>query len=213
MPKPAVFVRKRHEYDDVYSFWFRQPGLRYEAGRYAHVLVGPPWRGDAVRELSFASAPHEEELMFTVDLGSGSGYKRRLGALTPGERVRTFRIGGNVVLPKERGGRPLVLIAGGVGMAPFRSLILEAHRRGGLDLRLIQVQRGAFLYREELESLVADYAGVRPEEFLDRVRAQAVATSEALFYICGSDRLVTATRSELTRLGVDDRSMRIENFH
>lgn len=40
MPKPTAFVRKRHEYDDVYSLWFRNPGLSYEAGRYAHVLVG-----------------------------------------------------------------------------------------------------------------------------------------------------------------------------
>lgn len=213
MPKPTAFVRKRHEYDDVYSLWFRNPGLRYEAGRYAHVLVGKVWLGDAVRELSFASAPYEAELMFTVHLGSGTRYKNRLEALRPGDQVRVFLTGGDMVLPREPVNQPLVLIAGGVGMAPFRSLILEAHRRGGLDLRVIQVQRGRHLFRDELEPLVAHYTGVQPEDFLDCVRAQAVATPEALFYICGSDRLVTAARSELLRLAVAEHRMRIENFH
>jgi ferredoxin-NADP reductase len=208
---PAIFTRKAHEYDDVYSYWFRHPTLRYEAGRYAHVQVGRISPG-SVRELSFASAPHEDELMFTVHTGSGSGYKRRLDALRPGDRARVFFIGGNVVLPAQPASRPLVFIAGGVGMAPFRSLILAAHRRGGFDLRLVQVQRGDFLYRGELEPLVATYAGVRPGDFLDSVRKQAAATPEGLFYICGSDRLITAARNELAEAGIDRQSMLIENF-
>ncbi|MFI7635199.1 ferredoxin--NADP reductase [Nonomuraea sp. NPDC049400] len=209
---PAIFIRKAHEYDDVYSYWFRHPTLRYEAGRYVHLQIGALWSGGAVRELSFASAPHEEELMFTVHIGSGSRYKRRLHTLRPGDRVRAFLVGGNVVLPKRPTGKPLVFIAGGVGMAPFRSLILEAHRRGGFDLRVIQVQRGDFLYRHELEPLVAEYAGVRPEELIGHVRAQAAATPEALFYTCGSRRLITTVRDELTAAGVDKRSILIENF-
>ena len=80
MPKPTALVRKRHEYDDVYSLRFRNPGLRHEAGRYAHVLVGKVWSGDAAREPSFASAPYEEELVFTVNLGSGTRYKSQLAS-------------------------------------------------------------------------------------------------------------------------------------
>src|SRR5262249_46318510 len=154
------------------------------------------WSRDAVRELSFASAPHEDELMFTVHIGSGSGYKRRLDALRRGDRAKVFLIGGKVVLPRQPTRPPLVFIARGVGLALFGSLILEPHRRGSFDLRVLQVQRGEFLYRDELEPLLADYAGVRPEEFLGRVRAQAVATPDALFYVCGSQRLITAVRNE-----------------
>jgi ferredoxin-NADP reductase len=97
-------------------------------------------------------------------------------------------------------------------MAPFRSLILAGHHRGGFDMRLLQVQRGDFLYRHEVEPLVAHYAGVRPEDLVESVQSQARKLPEALFYICGSQRLVTAVRNELTKAGIDRRSMLIENF-
>ena len=205
-------IRTIREYADVVTYEFDNPGVSFQAGQYGHLMVGWPWQGSAVRELSFASAPADAVLWFTVHTDTGRRYKRRLAALQPGQVARVFGVGGHAVLPAGPA-RPLVLIAGGVGMAPIRSLVLAARRRGGFDLRLVQVQRGEFLYGADLGPLVDRYEPVRPETFLDRVRVAAAATPEAVFYVCGTERLVTAVRGELGSLGVPAERMRVENFH
>lgn len=208
----AVFTRKVHEYDDVYTFRFRQPDIRYRAGMYAHLQFGSFFSRDGMREFSIASAPHEDELAFVAHVQTGSGFKRRLAALQEGDPIRLYGIAGHISLPTTTE-RPLQFIAGGVGMAPFRSLILTAARQGGYDLRLLQVQRGEdFLYRQELEPLLDQYAPVAPQQFLEHVRATARAQPDALFYVCGSQRLVTGARTALADAGIRRRSLRIENF-
>lgn len=209
MTTPAAFVRKAHEYDDVYSYYFHHPTLSYQAGRYAHLQLGS-MKERLVQELSFASAPSEPELRFTVHTGSGSTFKKRLDALQPGERARVWMIRGRLRLPATTG-RPLVFIAGGVGMAPFRSLILAARERGGFTTHLLQVQRGEFLYRDDVEPIVDSYEGVRPDDFLDGVHALATIPN-ALFYVCGSTRLVSQARAVLCAAGVRRRDLRIESF-
>ena len=206
----ATFIRKTHEYDDVYTFRFRQPERNYSAGMYANLQVGGPF--SAKRDFSYASAPHEDELAFVAHVDTGSSFKRRLHALEPGDEVWVYRRAGHVRLP-ETTERPVQFIAGGVGMAPFRSLILSGAARGGYDLRLVQVQRGDdFLYRDELEPLLKEYTPVAPEQFLAQVRTAAIEQPDALFYLCGSKRLIKGARRELLDAGVDRRQLRIENF-
>lgn len=207
----ATFTRKTHEYDDVYTFRFRQPAATYRAGMYVNLQVGGLF--SAKRDFSYASAPHEEELAFVAHVDTGSGFKRRMSTLEPGDQVWVYRRGGHVRLPQATD-RPLQFIAGGVGMAPFRSLILSAAAQGGYDLRLIQVQRGDdFLYRRELEPLLTRYTPVAPERFLAQVRAAALAQPDALFYLCGSRRLIAGARQELRAAGIDRRQLMIENFN
>ena len=206
----ATFTRRTHEYDDVYTFRFSQPEQSYRAGMYANLQVGSPF--SAKRDFSFASAPHEEELAFVMHVDTGSRFKHRLQALEPGDQVWVYRRAGHVKLP-ESTARPVQFIAGGVGMAPFRSLILSASARGGYDLGLIQVQRGEdFLYRQELEPLLGHYTPVAPDQFLAQVRAAAREQPDALFYVCGSKRLIQGVRRELSNAGVDRRQVMIENF-
>ena len=208
----AVLTRKTHEYDDVYTFRFRQPEIRYRAGMYAHLQLGSFFSRDGMRELSIASAPHEDELAFVAHVDTGSGFKRRLNALQPGDPAKVYGIAGHIGLPKS-GERPIQFIAGGVGMAPFRSLILTAALQGGYAMRLLQVQRGAdFLYEDELAPLLDTYAPAAPEHFIEHVRNVARDQPQALFYLCGSHRLITAARRELAAAGIGRRNLRIEDF-
>ncbi|TXK18842.1 ferredoxin--NADP reductase [Homoserinibacter sp. GY 40078] len=206
----ATFTSKTHEYDDVYTFRFRQPEANYQSGMYVNLVVGALF--SAKRDFSYASAPHEGELAFVAHVDTGSAFKRRLSALEPGDPVWVYRRAGHVRLP-ETPARPLQFIAGGVGMAPFRSLILTAAAQGGFDLNLIQVQRGDdFLYRRELEPLLTRYAPVAPEQFLAEVARAARERPESIFYVCGSSRLIKAVRRELLDAGIDRRQLMIENF-
>lgn len=206
----ATFAGRRHEYDDVFSFWFRQPRIRFAAGQYAHVQLGVAWKR-LIHELSFASAPFEEEHRFTVHLASGTRFKLAFDTLSLGDPIRIAMVRGRMVLPRTQPAQPLVLIGGGVGMAPLRSLILEARRRGWSTPEVIQVQRGDYLYGDEFAQLGSRWCGVRPDTFLDVVSARASAGS-ARYYVCGSTRLATAARRTLQEHGVDPRCIRTEDF-
>lgn len=209
----VTFTRSTNEYADVHSFHFRGPGITYTAGQYIHVHVGGFPSPRSIRELSLASAPHEDELRLTVHVDSGSTFKQRLQALQPGDEIGMFRTGGHLPLPAAPDGRPHVFIGGGVGMAPIRSVALDAARQEGLDLRIIQVQRGPFLYQDDLAALDIDYQPVAPEQYTATVASMHAAAPSGMFHIVGSPRLLTATRAQLRTLGVDGADIRAEVWH
>jgi ferredoxin-NADP reductase len=59
---------------------------------------------------------------------------------------------------------------------------------------------------------VDSYTPVAPERFIEQVRNTARDQPDALFYLCGSNRLVTSVRRELASAAISRRSMRVENF-
>lgn len=211
--KEVVFIKKVHEYDDVYSYYFEKPqGFHYQAGQHAHVLISNFWIFGTMRELSFASAPHEEYLVFTVHSGSQSSFKKKLNNLESGQGVKLFGIHGHIALPKETD-RPLVFITGGVGITPFRSMILTASQKSNYKIKLVQVQRsGEFLFRSELEPLVQEYYPVHPDNFIQAVQNLVQENPNALFYVCGSKRLIATVKKVLQENGIEKQNMYIESF-
>lgn len=210
MAHTATFIESTHEYDDVHSFWFDAPTLTYAAGQHVHVQPGSAWQPWMLRELSFASAPYEDRLRFTVHTGSGSRFKQALQHLAPGDAVRVFRTGGPLALPASDEDTPTIMIGGGVGVAPFRSLALEAARTGA-HVRLLQVQRGPFLYADEFASFAGEHRPVRPEEFLAHV-SELARVPHARYLLSGSKRLLRAARAALASGGVHPQRIVIESF-
>jgi ferredoxin-NADP reductase len=99
----------------------RPEGFRFRAGQFALLQVSTPW-GPDLRPLSLAGSPDGEAIEFATRVGS-SAFKHALFSLGPGDEVKVSRpIGG---LPYDPD-RPAVLIAGGMGITPLRSLMLSA---------------------------------------------------------------------------------------
>ncbi|MYR06558.1 oxidoreductase [Gordonia sp. SID5947] len=104
----------------------------------------PVWRGSR-RVFSFADAPGTDGVRFAFTAsGTPSHFKR---ALIASDNLRVFldSSGGDFVLPRTRRGRPIVLLASGIGITPFRSMLCSAIADGG-DLSrvtLIHVVRTA----------------------------------------------------------------------
>jgi NAD(P)H-flavin reductase len=63
------FVKREHVYDEVYTYAFStDETVSYTAGQYGHIRVsGMPDGVRAVREFSFASAPHDALIEFEID--------------------------------------------------------------------------------------------------------------------------------------------------
>lgn len=160
--------------------------------------------------MSFSSSPDEDTLRFTMHVGSSTPFKQAIENLQTGDSVSLFKIKGAFVLPQIYD-KPLVFIAGGVGMTPFRSLILESKGRYNIDL--FQVQRGDnFLFREELEPLVSTYYPIQPEDLVPSLEKLINAKTDALFYVCGSQRFLDGVLSQLHQSNIPESQILVEKF-
>lgn len=206
--KKIKFLSKQNEYDDVYTFFFDKKDVVYEAGQYAHLLIEGETR--EVRELSFASAPSEDNLMLTMHIGSNTEFKNKMSKLSEGDEVSLFKIKGKLEFPQVNE-KSYVFLSGGVGITPFRS-ILKENKEKDLRIDLVQVQRGDFLFKNELESLVNNYYSISPENFDDEITNIIEKNRSSLFYICGSKRFVDGISNLMEKNMIDKDRIQIESF-
>lgn len=114
--------------------------IRYAAGQYIELQV-PHAQQDSRgtrRIFSIASSPDEEILRLTTRIPPhrASSFKRAFVQLAPGTILRATYVGGDFVLPRRRN-VPLLWIAGGIGITPFRAMaasLLAAHDKRPITL-------------------------------------------------------------------------------
>ncbi len=102
-------------------------GFRFEAGQFVEAALIDPPETDAEgnsRAFTLASAPYEEELVFATRLRD-TAFKRVLKNLPAGRELYLEGPFGSFTLHQD-GSRPAVFLAGGIGVTPFRSIVLQA---------------------------------------------------------------------------------------
>ncbi len=199
-----TFVRRRHEYNDVATYVFKPAHpVQFTAGQYGHVrLFGLPPEEKQVREFSFASAPHDEEIWFGVDSRSESAYQQRLKDLHPGDMAGLFKIKGHMTWPPVDVSK-VVMIAGGIGVTPFRSMLRDQRERNiPVHTTLIQVSGEHFLYGEELSELSESYFSLSRDEFSKKLTSLIREEPDAHYYLAGSPGFVRDSAATLLRAGI-----------
>ncbi|HEX8964942.1 MAG TPA: FAD-binding oxidoreductase [Patescibacteria group bacterium] len=75
------------------------------------------------RYFSLANSPTENEIMLMIKFyDPSSSFKKALLSMQEGQEIVATQVAGDFVLPKDPT-TPIVFIAGGIGIAPFRSMI------------------------------------------------------------------------------------------
>jgi ferredoxin-NADP reductase len=206
------------------------PGHR--PGQHVDVRLTAEDGYQAQRSYSIASAPEDEHLVLTVErLEDGEVSPYLADELRPGDELELRGpVGGYFVWDEALGG-PLLLVAGGSGVVPFRAM-LRHHRAVGSDVpvRLLYSARSLedVLYRDELTPTSADEVDVRitltrarPDGWhglrgrVDRALLEDVAwppAHEARAYVCGPTSFVETVSSALVALGHDPAGIRTERF-
>jgi len=227
MARHEVALTRREELaEGTMAFHFEKPaGFSFKPGQSASfTLLDPPAEPNSVRRtFSLASAPFEDELMVATRMREGSHFKRALKALPLGAKLRLSGPLGDMTL-HEDAARAAVFIAGGIGITPFRSLLLQAdHDR--LEHRLFLAysnrrrEHAAFLGelqslerrndRFRLLALMTDTDGMLDEEKLERLAGAAPAP---VYYLAGPPAMVEAMKATLARRGVGTDDVRSEEF-
>ena len=119
---------------DVMQVWLRLPSverLPFHAGQYLDVLL----EGGRRRSFSIASPPHDSELLeLHVRRVSGGGFTERLFGTAPGAPIAAgalLRIEGPVGQFSYRDGAdPVIMVAGGTGFAPLKSMLRHVLENG-----------------------------------------------------------------------------------
>ena len=111
---------------DTFDFVFSsgQP-LKFTPGQYMEWTLEhekPDGRGNR-RYMSLASSPTEKDIRIGVKVGNPpSTFKRKLLGLSVGQKIAAGQLIGDFTLPKDTN-KKMVLIAGGIGITPFRSIL------------------------------------------------------------------------------------------
>jgi ferredoxin-NADP reductase len=209
------------------SHW---PGHR--AGQHLDVRLTAEDGYQAQRSYSIASAPEDGQLVLTVErLDDGEVSPYLVDELRPGDELELRGpVGGYFVWEDSLGG-PLMLVAGGSGVVPLRSM-LRHHRAiaSSVPVRLLYSSRSLdeVVYRDELTRVAADKIDIRftltrdrPDGWrgyarrIDRELLRAAVWppgEKPLVYVCGPTGFVEAAASALVELGHDPGRIRTERF-
>jgi ferredoxin-NADP reductase len=201
----------KQEASDIFSFIFTpERPLRWKAGQYLHYTLNHPNPDDrgVERYFSIASAPHEKHVMLTTRFApKGSSFKKALKRFKPGDVIKAHEKGGDFVLDHRR--KIFVFIAGGIGITPFRAILLDLDRsRKPLNIQLLYANRNNdFPYRKELEALKEchpefriDYV-VSPNRLDEKTIAKLVPDMDKpVFYVSGPEPMVESLDKTLKKL-------------
>jgi ferredoxin-NADP reductase len=116
---------------NIKTFWFKpERPVRYTAGQFIELTLphdNPDERG-IKHWFTLSSSPSEAFLSITTKHAEGrsSSFKETLFGLKPGDKVNMSEPMGDFVLPKDPL-RPLVFVAGGIGITPMRSMVKWLH--------------------------------------------------------------------------------------
>ncbi|NDZ96341.1 oxidoreductase [Streptomyces sp. SID6673] len=172
----------------------------------------PVWRGSR-RVFSYADASGGDEVRFAFTAsGTPSHFKQ---GLIGGDTRRLYLdvSGGDFVLPRAGRGRPVVLLASGIGITPFRSMLCSAIIDGA-DLRLftvIHVVRAAdrAVFGDVLDAARDAGASVRVVESTDLAggfdddslrRLIDDVDGSPHYYASGNPRFVRSTAQAIRRI-------------
>jgi ferredoxin-NADP reductase len=205
----------------------------HRPGQHVDVRLTADDGYQAQRSYSIASAPEDDHVVLTVErLENGEVSPFLVDELRIGDQVELRGpIGGYFVWEESLGG-PLLLIAGGSGLVPFRSM-LRHHRavRSAVPVRLLCSARSLplLIYRDELMHVAAydefDVSVTLTRERPDgwrgyrrRIDSQLLAevawapSERPLVYVCGPTAFVETAASSLVTLGHDASRIRTERF-
>jgi ferredoxin-NADP reductase len=207
------------------------PGHR--AGQHVDVRLTAEDGYQAQRSYSIASVPDGstgiELTVVRIDGGEVSPYLT--GALHRGDQVELRGpVGGYFVWEPAQGG-PLLLVAGGSGIAPLMAMLrLHARTGSAVDARLLMSSRDwdDIIYRDELAQLtgatrvvVHTLTKAQPpgwEGHARRVDPEMLAhlgpppTEQPHVYVCGPTPFVETVAQALVQLGHQPQRIRTERF-
>ena len=238
-PKDTLMLKLRDKTRlsaDTYEFTFiPERRLAFMPGQYMEwtlALPNPDSRGNR-RYFTLANSPTENILKLGVKFPpNASAYKKALLALKRDAPVLAAQLSGDFVLPRDPR-QKLVLIAGGIGVTPFRSMLkylLDKKQRRPVTVFYSVRSADEIVYRDVFEqasrelgvkviynitdaqNVPAAWKGNVGRITLEQIKAEVPDLLHSHFYISGPDAMVDGFKSSLNQLGVHAAQIKLDYF-
>ena len=216
-------IAKKAERDQpgFWSVYFHRPqNFHFEAGDWIDIQFEDRILKGGIT-YSISSSPHEDDIRISFREGI-SELKTALQLIKGGEQLYISQYGNdyNFQLKKNQAS---TLIAGGVGIAPFRSMLKEMYDNHDTNsVHLIYLhQNKDFLFKEELESWARSLPNLTISYIItkeinrkkrEKLLLSLTTNLHQNFYISGPESMVESNEHLLIDAGVQIRDIRIDSF-
>lgn len=219
-----VLEHRHQETQDTVSFRFKSEHIKvWKPGQYLHYTLEHPHpdsRGNE-RYFTISSAPFEGHIQLTTRFSDkkSSSFKAALRDMVVGNSIDADGLEGDFVV--EEPGKRFVFIAGGIGVTPYRAILMALDHAGApINVDLLYANRGEdFPYKDELELLAKSHSSFHVHYFTEpkRLDERAIAAATADlgkpdFYVSGPEPMVEALEIVLKSMNVPRSRVKTDCF-
>ncbi len=225
----------KQESSDVTSFIFEPEGeLNFKPGQFLHYTLHhePTDNRGSDRWFTVSSAPFEKTAKITTRFAKekGSTFKEALKNLKVGDEIEAEGPEGDFTVDpstlRRAQGRTelnqsatssgpggMVFIAGGIGITPFRSIILQLHHDNQpINVNLLYGNRNQeIVFKDEFEGIQKSHPEfkihyiISPERIDEATIQRLVSNLQTpIFYVSGPEPMVEALGETLKKMGVTE---------
>jgi ferredoxin-NADP reductase len=221
---------------DIYDFIFTsERRFAFAPGQYMEWTLGhdsPDARGNR-RYFTLASAPTEKTLRLGIKFNQKSStFKKAMLGMRAGDEIIASQLSGDFILPKNLR-QPCVLIAGGVGVTPFRSMIkylLDTRQHRPLTLFYANKTVDDFIYKDifdraktelgiqtiysvsETKNLPPSWKGAVGRITPQIINEKVPHYRRCLFYLSGPKGMVDSFKESLIQMKVPSSQIKTDYF-
>ncbi len=216
-------VRLDHTEDiaqNIRTFWFAiDTKNRQKPGQFIELII-PHDNADKRgirRWFTLSSSPSEKLVSITTKFAAenGSSFKAALREVKPGTVVEMASPMGDFTLPRDKS-IPLVFIAGGIGVTPFRSMVKNLQDAGEQrDVILIYAAnaKNEVAFVPIFKQLGNNFKAVIGDRLTaERILQLSHQNDDQLFYLSGPKPMVDGLKKTLTDAGVKKSQLRADFF-
>ena len=219
--RELLFLESNKESEDVYSFLFeKEKGLTWKAGQHGLFTITHKKIKNPIRPFTIASAPTENMVRLTMRISDQpSDFKKAMLELKQGMKIKVSGPVGRFYLKDNS---PSLLIAGGIGITPFRSILkqLEAEENGqDKKIHLLYLDSNqSFIFKDELDgiadntSIGVTYLDSRDELQQEIDKFSNLYKNSGKYYIAGPKSMVGAISTYLLNNNIPKRNIKKDAF-
>lgn len=217
--RDLTFLDSYQEVEGVYTFLFKkEDDLNWKAGQYGLFTITHKKIKNPTKPFTIASAPHENVVRITTRISHHpSDFKQALLDLTPGMQIRIAGPVGSFYLKENQ---PTLLIAGGMGITPFRSILNEIEVEGNRDRKNINLlymnSEKTFLFQGEFarkEFVHVEYLDSRDDLHLQIDEFINIHDNKGKYLVAGSKSMVDSVSTYIKNKNISKRNIKSDYFY
>lgn len=212
---------------------FTKPeGFIFKPGQYGGFTLINPTETDSsgiTRRFSLLSTPDDPHIAIVTRIQQ-SAFKRVLISLPIGSEIKFAGPTGNFILHEDIN-IPAVFIAGGIGIAPFYSMlkyVIQHEKERQCYLFYGNQCEADTAFFEELSRLAKEHTHFKLIPVFNQpsntwqgetgfithtiLKKYIPNLSLPIYYVCGSPAMVTVLQETLAEMGIDEQKIRVEDF-